>query len=443
VLFTPSQLFSASSYRRYREGNAADKFSRNTNGTTNYQNRIHKIGAKLTLQPDATALNPTTPNLQLNYLDTILLTGPDGTPTTGLDADVVGPYLPFPGFPDVPAATFTGDGFGGPGPGGHRITVDSEGLGLGIDGSFWVSDEYGPYIYQFSSTGEMIQAIRPPDAYIPRRNGTESFSADSPPIFNPNEIIIPANVDSGRSNNQGFEGLTLSSDGKKLFALLQSALGQEGGPNNPNRKQARLIEYDISCSPPVYTNEYVVTLPLISNGSKVAAQSEIHYVSDTQFLVLARDSGAGHGQKSSASQYRHADVFDISSATDIKSVKFDSTNGSIASPQGDLVAGVTAAQYCSFLDYNVNSELNKFGVHNGGAQDQFLLNEKWESLALLPIGGRRRRGGRSTEYLLFSFSDNDLITQNGHLNFGQFAYSDASGFNLDNQALVFHVTLPD
>ena len=426
---------------RSRPGNAADDF-RNTEGTMNYQNRVHKIAATLTLQPGATASNPTKPNLQLNYVDTVLFTGPDGTPTTGLDADVVGPYLSYPSFPTLPAATYTGNGYGGPGSGGHRITVDSEGLRLGVDGTFWVSDEYGPYIYQFSSSGKMLQAIQPPQAYIPRRNGTVSFSADSPPIYNLNETIIPADTESGRDNNQGLEGLTLSSDGKKLFALMQSALDQEGGPKNPNRKQARLLEYDISCSPPVYLHEYVVTLPLYSNGSKIAAQSEIHYVSDTQFLVLSRDSSAGHGQKSSTSQYRHADVFDISNATDIMSNKYDSANGSIASSKGNLVAGVTAAQYCPFLDYNVNSELNKFGVHNGGAQDQYLLNEKWESLALVPVNPERW-GVKTTEYFLFSFSDNDFITQDGYLNFGKYNYSDASGYDLDNQALVFHVTLPN
>jgi hypothetical protein len=46
------------------------------------------------------------------------------------------------------------------------------------------------------------------------------------------------------------------------------------------------------------------------------------------------------------------------------------------------------------------------------------------------------------EYYLFTFSDDDFITQNGFINFGQNPYQDASGYNLDNQALVFKVTLP-
>lgn len=107
--------------------------------------------------------------------------GPDGTPTTGLDADGTG-HLSYPGFPDLPVATYQGDGFNNPGPGGKRIPIDSEGIVLNADGSFWVSDEYG-YLSLFSPVGRMIGAIRPPDAFIPMRNGTESFSADSPTYY--------------------------------------------------------------------------------------------------------------------------------------------------------------------------------------------------------------------------------------------------------------------
>ena len=415
--------------------------SRNTEGTLNYQNRVHKIAISLRPQPNATLANPSGPNLQMTYLDTILFTGPDGTPTSGLDADVTG-SITYPGFPEMPMTIYKGNGFGGPGTGGKRIVIDSEGLVLNADGSFWVSDEYGPYLYRFSSSGRMIQAIRPPEAYIPRRNGTVSFSADSPPFYDPNETISPADTTTGRDNNQGFEGLTVSEDGKSLFALLQSALDQEGGPDNPYRLNTRLIEYNISGPTPMYQREYIVTLPLYASSKtkfKVAAQSEIHYLSPTQFLILSRDSNAGLGQASSQSVYRHADIFDISApATDIKSTAYDAANGSIATSAGVVHAGIAAARYCSFLDYNVNSQLGRFGLHNGGAQDQFLLNEKWESLATVPVNPGKQDG----EYFLFSLSDNDFITQNGFLNGGNFTYKDSSGYNLDNQALVFQFSVP-
>ena len=35
-----------------------------------------------------------------------------------------------------------------------------------------------------------------------------------------------------------------------------------------------------------------------------------------------------------------------------------------------------------------------------------------------------------------------MMQREGHLNFGKYAYKDGSGFNLDNQALVFQMRLP-
>lgn len=430
---------------------------RNTQGTLNFQPRVHKFAIKLTPKPGATVAQPSPPNLEILYLDTVLLSGPDGTPATGLDPDATG-FATYPGFPILPVATYDGNGFGGPGPGGKRISIDSEGLVLDNDGGFWISDEYGPYVYKFSSKGRMLQAIQPPPAYLPHRNGSISFSANSPPFFNPGKTVIPADPENGRNNNQGFEGLTITPNGHYLYVALQSALNQEGGPSSKTRRPARLLKYDISGRNPVYVEEYVIVLPV--SAGKVTGQSEIHYLDHKQFFILARDSGAGHGQDSSLSLYRHADIFDISpstGATNIKSDANDATGGSIASKAGVLNAGITPALYCPFLDYNLNSELGKFGLHNGGAQDAGLLNEKWESLALAPLDGK---DGEDGEWFLFSFSDNDFVTQQGttsspqtapnrlanyqlgFLNFGQFTYADASGFNLDNQALVFQVKLP-
>jgi hypothetical protein len=173
-----------------------------------------------------------------------------------------------------------------------------------------------------------------------------------------------------------------------------------------------------------------------ANKTRVASQSEIHYISDTQFLVLARDSGAGHGLSESLSRYRQVDVFDISNATNINTAAYNAVNGSIASTKGELKSGISAAKYCSWLDYNVNSQLKKFGAHNGGAQDAGLLNEKWEGLALAPIEGK------DDQFYLFTFSDNDFVTQHGFMKGGDLPYADSSGYNVDNQILVFKVTLP-
>jgi hypothetical protein len=72
----------------------------NTEGTQNTQSRIHKF--RVTLTPvEATVTEQASPNVKFTYLDTLLLTGPDGTPLTGLDpTDTV----TYPGFPTLPLA---------------------------------------------------------------------------------------------------------------------------------------------------------------------------------------------------------------------------------------------------------------------------------------------------------------------------------------------------
>ncbi|KAI0969521.1 esterase-like activity of phytase-domain-containing protein [Xylaria arbuscula] len=423
----------------------------NTEGTLNYNPRVHKFSISFTPQPNATISNPSAPNLQFHYIDTILFSGPDGTPCTGLDGDATG-HLSYPGFPDLPIATYEGDGFGSDGPGGTRIPVDSEGLHVNDDGTFWVSDEYGPYIYLFNSTGFMVTAIRPPDAVVPFRNGTESFSADSPPRYiddGSGDDVTPADPDTGRENNHGFEGLTVSADGQFLYTLLQGATVQEGGLAKQTQRYTRLLKYDVSNkSAPVYAGEWIVPLPLYndptakaSKNPKVAAQSEIHLLENGQFFILSRDSNAGNGQDVTESVYRQIDVFDISNATDIKAVGgydcADATCATADADTGTLKEGITVAEYCSFLDYNVNAQLERFNLHNGGDIDAGLLNEKWESLGLVPVHPAAPNDG----YFVFSISDNDFITQNGFMDGGKLPYADASGYNLDNQALVFKITI--
>lgn len=115
--------------------------NRNTEGTLNYQSRVHKFDVMFTPVLNATLASPSGNNLAFTYRDTVLFYGPDGTLTTGLDADGSG-HLSYDGFPDLPVATYTGDGFGNNGTGGKRIPVDAEGLVLDGCGGFWISDEY-------------------------------------------------------------------------------------------------------------------------------------------------------------------------------------------------------------------------------------------------------------------------------------------------------------
>lgn len=167
----------------------------NTEGSVDYQSRIHKF--QLTFNPTFGSIANGSQNLNLGYEDTTLFFKGD-SPTTGLDADYVIPASD--GFPDLPAGKTDGNG--------TVPAIDQEGLIRLRDGSYWISDEYGPYIYHFTEQGQMTTAIRPPQSFVPYRDGELSFSSGNPPVGS--DIEEADDPDNGRANNHGFEGLAIS-----------------------------------------------------------------------------------------------------------------------------------------------------------------------------------------------------------------------------------------
>jgi hypothetical protein len=102
-----------------------------------------------------------------------------------------------------------------------------------------------------------------------------------------------------------------------------------------------------------------------------------------------------------------------------------------------LDSSVTPVKYAKFIDINDNTQLNRFGLHNGEPNDTNALYEKWESMALLPA----MDDSAPNDYFLVVGSDNDFITTKGSMQ-GK-PYSDAIGKDIDTVVLVYRITLPD
>jgi hypothetical protein len=395
----------------------------NTEGSVDYPGRLQKFSVAFTPYSGAEVAPQT--QLKLTYEDSIVMHEADGKPTTGLDPTEVRKAAN--GFPDMPSA-------------GGKISLDDEGVVRMTDGSFWVSDEYGPGIYRFSPDGTLLGAIQPPQAFIPLRNGVENFSSANPPEGG--AAPKPKDPETGRQNNQGFEGLSMSADGKQLYVLLQSATIQDGGKaggGSPDRYNTRFLSYDISdVKAPKLAAEYVVQLPRFKDAKGkqlVAAQSEIHALDDHRFLVIARDSGHGSGLKDAESVYRGIDIFDTTGATNIAGTDFDGTKP--VAPEGKLDPSVTPAKYARFIDMNDNTQLNRFGLHNGEPNDGNALYEKWEAMALLPV----LDDAAPNDYFLVVASDNDFLTQNGAMQ--GTPYKESWGANIDSVVLVYRISLPE
>lgn len=390
----------------------------NAAGTTNYVPRFNKITVAFTPAPSgATAQN----QVSLTLADTIKFTESDGTPMTSLDPTSSGTGTRA-GLPAMPQA-FNG-----------RLSLDAEGIVVNADGSIWVSDEYGPYIFRFTADGRLTSAIRPPEAITPKRGGADSFASNNP---GPGQAApVPANPTTGRQNNQGLEGLSVSPDGRTLFALLQSAARQDGGTGGTGpRRHTRLLAYDLTVAGnPTLKGEYVVPLPTYSLGAAtlVPAQSEMLAINNTQFLVLARD-GSGRGVANPTSLYRSILVYDISGATNIAGTAYDTTTTPIA-PGGVLAAGIVPATSAVLVDMNNAAQLAKFGLNNGPVDNVNTLSEKWEALALVPAFDP----GAPNDWFLFVGNDNDFITTNGFQDGAPYA----AALDNDNMVLVYRVTIP-
>lgn len=401
----------------------------NTKGTVDYAGRLEWF--ELSLHPFYGASTTRQDQVTMRYKGATRFR--DRKPTTGLDPASVRPGGN--GFPPLPT-----DSRG-------RIGVDDEAVVVPGDGTVWVSDEYGPYVYRYTLEGRLRSAIRPPEAFVPKRikdgMARDDFSANSPPLgvtYDPPK----GNPVSGRQNNQGMEGMAISPDRTRLFVLMQSALIQDLDATSAatirvTRRNARMLAYNIATPAPRLVGEYVVQLPQFQSGGETltAAQSELLALNDHQFLVLARDTGAGFSLPRDTSLYRSIDIVDIADAahpaTDIANTDFDRPDRAVA-PKGVLDPSITPAAYRKFIDINDNAELNRFGLHNGPPNDRNDLYEKWESLAVVPAFDPRN----PNDYFLIVASDNDFITSHGRM--GGKRYDD--GADVDTLILVYRVTLP-
>ncbi|KAF9526397.1 esterase-like activity of phytase-domain-containing protein [Crepidotus variabilis] len=386
----------------------------NVDKTVNYQARQHEISFVLEPYYGSRKLSfrDAAETFKLKYLKTTLMYERQHKSTSGLDPNAVRSQAAGLGDPVLPIVAESDP----------RLSLDVEGLVANKDGSYWISDEYGPYIYRFSKDGDILQAIQPPNAILPRNNtGGLNFTS----AINPT---------TGRQPNQGLENLTIDESTGTLYAMLQSATIQDGGTSKATSRYTRLLAYDISNGEeenPKLKGEWVVPLPQKSNGNTLAC-SEIHFVSENVFLALSRDGDAKGGDDAKA-KYKNADLFSIASATDIHGTKFDSPDSPIAIG-GQLDTSITPATYVPFVDYLSKTDLARFGLHNGGDIDQGLINSKWESFALAPVGDK----SSPDDYFLITASDNDFMTTHG-VSIGQ-PYN--ATLDVDNQIFAFRVTLP-
>jgi hypothetical protein len=186
---------------------------------------------------------------------------------------------------DLSGAVLTNDEYG----------LDPEGLVAMKDGSFWVSDEYGPHIVHYSNTGVQLERISPV--------GINTGSRKLPAVF------------AKRWANRGMEGLTVTPDQKTLVGIMQSRLYNPSNVGAINKKLTRIVTFDIATG---NTKQYLYKQEIDNNSN-----SEISALSATQFLIVERDGNFS----ADGAVMKHIYRIDITAATDVSGADFNAENG--------------------------------------------------------------------------------------------------------------------
>jgi hypothetical protein len=234
---------------------------------------------------------------QLTLEQTILLKNAAGQPLTGL------PNPAGQGNTGETALDLTGQALGTSADG-----IDSEGLVVAPDGTFWVSDEYGPHIAHFDATGKQLERINP--------FGTGLGGRTLPLVL------------ARRRPNRGMEGLCLTPDGKTLVGLMQSPLYNPSSSAVSGAVVLRVVTFELATGA---TKQYAY---LMENASLTGC-SEIAAITNTTFLALERDGLYG-GNSTNPATFKRVYKFDLAGATDIS----DASN----TAAGKLYSGLTVEQ---------------------------------------------------------------------------------------------------
>jgi hypothetical protein len=144
---------------------------------------------------------------------------------------------------------------------------DIESFRIGRRGDLWFGDEFGPFLLHTDLTGRVLEAPIPlPDVKSP------DYPADFPAPFDG-----PANL----ASSNGFEGMALSEDGRKLYPTLEGAVA---GDDPATR---RMYEFDLR------KGEYTEKRRTYRLADPSYLVSDLTALDDRHLISLERDNFQG------------------------------------------------------------------------------------------------------------------------------------------------------
>ena len=181
--------------------------------------------------------------------------------------------------------------------------LDPEGLAALQDGSFWVSDEYGPHLVHYDAKGVEIERI---NAFA--NDERNNVMVDAKPILLPTEF-------SKRRANRGMEALTITPDQTTLVGIMESSM------DNPD-KSGRLSSLVRMVTINLVSGQIAQYLYRLDNAAHVT--SGIVALNDHEFYLIEHDRKFPLQDKSAQKliyKINNARATDIATIANDKSVK--------------------------------------------------------------------------------------------------------------------------
>ena len=181
--------------------------------------------------------------------------------------------------------------------------LDPEGLAALQDGSFWVSDEYGPHLVHYDANGVEIARI---NAFA--NDERNNVMVDAKPILLPTEF-------SKRRANRGMEALTITPDQTTLVGIMESSM------DNPD-KSGRLSSLVRMVTINLVSGQIAQYLYRLDNAAHVT--SGIVALNDHEFYLIEHDRKFPLQDKSAQKliyKINNARATDIATIANDKSVK--------------------------------------------------------------------------------------------------------------------------
>ncbi len=265
----------------------------------------------------------------------------------------------------------------------NNARLDPEGVRVSNDGkSVFISDEYGPYVYQFDrATGQRIKSFA-----LPTNLAATNLSSQGATEISGNKV--------GRVANKGMEGLAITPDGKKLVGIMQAPLEQD------LNKNVRIVTIDIESGT---THEYAYKL---STGSGV---SEIVAINDHEFLIDERD-GKGLGDNSAAAAKTLFKI-DLAGAVEVSGMSGDLSTSAVAKTQFLDVKAALVAAGINAKDIPAKLEGVTFGedvVVDGVTKHTIYIANDNDFLSTVTDSNHPAGIANPNNFYVFSFTDADL-----------------------------------